>query len=96
LPLGTLCAQLVHSAGETGPTEPGTHAVVLSARNEKHLLKIEQRLTHYKIKYHSVREPDAPYNGELMAIGIFPTCDRKFLKPVTKRLRLLTETRRNK
>lgn len=82
-------AQLVHAAGETGPVEPGTHAVVLSAKNEDHLLKIEQQLTNYNIKHHSVREPDSPWNGALMAIGLFPS-DRKSVKPVTKKLKLLT------
>ena len=84
-----MAAQLVHAAGETGPTEPGTHAIVLSAKNEKHLLKIEFQLSGSKIKYHSVREPDSPWNGELMAIGLYPTSDRASFKPVTKRLKLL-------
>lgn len=93
LPLGTLAAQLVHAAGETGPVEPGTHAVVLSARNEEHLLKIEHQLSSYQIKHHNIREPDSPWNGELMAIGLYPISDRRLVKPITKKLRLLT--RRN-
>ena len=87
--MGVIAAQLVHAAGETGPTLPGTHAIVLSAKDEKHLLKIEHQLSRSKIKYHSVREPDSPWNGELMAIGLHPTSDRAMLKPITKRLRLL-------
>jgi hypothetical protein len=87
--LGTLAAQLVHAAGETGPAYSGTHAVVLSAKNEDHLLWIEQELIKNKIKHHSIREPDAPWNGQLMAIGLYPTSDRDSVKPVTKRLRLL-------
>ena len=91
--MGALAAQLVHAAGETGPTEPGTHAIVLSARDQEHLLKIEQQLKNYKIRHHSVREPDPPWNGELMAIGLYPTSDRSTLKPVTKKLKLLTTRR---
>lgn len=87
--MGTLTAQLVHAAGETGPAETGTHAVVLSARNKEHLLKIERQLVKNKIKHHSIREPDSPWNGEIMAIGLYPTSDRALVKPVTKRLRLL-------
>jgi len=68
---------------------PGTHVVVLSARDKKHLLKIERQLTNYQIKHHSIREPDSPWNGELMAIGLYPTSDRGSLKPVTKKLKLL-------
>ena len=89
LPLGTLTAQLVHAAGETGPSNPGTHAVVLSAKDEKHLLQIERQLTRLKIKHHSIREPDYPWNGEIMAIGLYPTSDRVLVKPVTKKLKLL-------
>jgi hypothetical protein len=87
--LGTLTAQLVHAAGETGPSEPGTHAVVLSAKNKNHLLKIERQLIKNNIKHHSIREPDAPWNGEIMAIGLYPTSDRASVKPITRRLRLL-------
>jgi len=92
--LGTLAAQLVHAAGETGPTVSGTHAIVLSAKNENHLIRIEKQLSGSKIKYHSVREPDSPWNGELMAIGLYPTSDRNTLKPVTKRLKLLTRRKK--
>lgn len=87
--MGTLAAQLVHAAGETGPVEPGTHAVVLSAKDEKHLLRIEHQLSRHQIKHHSIREPDSPWNGELMAIGLYPTSDRGSVKPITKKLRLL-------
>ena len=87
--MGTLTAQLVHAAGETGPSEPGTHAVVLSATDERHLLRIERQLIKQNIKHHSIREPDSPWNGEIMAIGLYPTSDRVSVKPVTKRLRLL-------
>ena len=89
LPLGVLASQLTHAAGETGPANPGTHAVVLSAKNKDHLLKIERQLIAHKIKHHSVREPDLPWNGEIMAIGLYPTSDRASVKPVTKRLKLL-------
>ena len=89
LPLGTIAAQLVHAAGETGPTEPGTHAVVLSAKDRNHLLAIEDQLINYNIKHHSIREPDHPWNGEIMAIGLYPTSDRALVRPVTKRLSLL-------
>lgn len=88
--MGTLAAQLVHAAGETGPSKPGTHAVVLSAKDEKHLLKIEHQLSRNKIKHHSIREPDSPWNGQLMAIGLYPISDRREAKPITKKLRLLS------
>jgi len=65
----------------------------LSARDENHLLKIEQQLSNYKIKHHSIREPDSPWNGALMAIGLYPTSDRRAVKPITKKLKLLQEAK---
>lgn len=87
--MGTLTAQLVHAAGETGPADPGTHAVVLSAKNERHLLRIERQLIRKNIKHHSIREPDYPWNGAIMAIGLYPSSDRASVRPVTKKLKLL-------
>ena len=89
LPLGVLSSHLVHASADTGPVDPGTHALVLSATAENNLLKIEQQLSRYQIKHHSIREPDSPWNGELMAIGLYPTSDRGSVKPITKKLRLL-------
>lgn len=93
LPLGVVCAQLVHAAGETGPTHPGTHAVVLAARDEAHLGQLAERLADLGIPHHRVHEPDAPWNGALMAVGLYPTTDRTRLKSVLGRLPLIKETR---
>ncbi len=91
LPIGVIAAQLVHAAGESVRSEvpEGTHAIVLAADNEPHLLQIEERLRFFSIPHRSIREPDAPWNGALMAIGITPTTDRKPLKKVTRKLKLL-------
>ena len=90
LPLGVLAAQLTHAAGESSERIPsGTYAVVLSADNESHILKIESKLVQLGIEHHAVREPDEPWNGALMAIGISPTKDRSMVRPVTRALRLL-------
>jgi peptidyl-tRNA hydrolase len=74
LPLGTVCAQIVHAAGESSPGNlpPHTHAVVLSVTNEDALLELEARLLAADVECYPIREPDAPWNGALMAIGLPP------------------------
>lgn len=84
LPLGVLAAQLVHSR-----VEHGTHAVVLAAKNELHLSQIEDSLRLFSIPHVAIREPDAPYFGALMAIGIAPTTNRNTFKIITRKLKLL-------
>ena len=84
-------AQLVHAAGESSPGQlpDGTTAVVLGAKGVAHLEHLERKLLRLDIPHQSIREPDAPWNGELMAIGILPVEDRELVKPVTAGLRLL-------
>jgi hypothetical protein len=91
LPLGVIAAQLVHAAGESAPGElaSGTHAIVLGVANEAALQEIEERLFHFNVPFHGIREPDFPWNGALMAIGIPPMVPTKQLRNVTKKLRLL-------
>lgn len=91
LPLGTLAAQLIHAAGESSPGELPSHtyAVALAARNEKHLEFLEEKLRRLAIPHVAIREPDAPWDGALMAIGICPVADRNQVKKVTSSLPLL-------
>lgn len=49
-----------------------TTAVILGARNEGRLMKLEQALIETNISHLAIREPDAPFNGALMAIGVEP------------------------
>ena len=91
LPLGALGAQLIHAAGESSPGDlpDGTFAIALAAKSLAHLEHLERKLLRLEIPHQSIREPDAPWNGELMAIGITPVEDRELVKPVTSGLRLL-------
>lgn len=91
LPRGVLAAQLIHAAGESSPGElpDGTHAVALEARSLEELQTIESKLKERGIPHQAIREPDAPWDGELMAIGIEPVEDRCVLKKVTSSLPLL-------
>lgn len=91
LPRGVLAAQLIHAAGESagGELPASTIAVALSARDEAQLLAIEQQLRRLAIPHRAIREPDPPWNGALMAIGIAPVRDRGAVSGVTGALGLL-------
>lgn len=79
-----MAAQLVHAAGESSPgnISEGTHAVVLSVKGEHKLLDLERKLIDLQIPHKAIREPDLPWDGQIMAIGLFPT----FKTPVVKKL----------
>lgn len=94
LPFGTLVAQTVHAAGETalpGGVPSGTRAVALAAKNEQHLLKIANRLRSRSIPFKIICEPDQPWDGAAMAIGLYPTQNRKSIKRALSRLPLIKE-----
>ena len=76
-------AQVVHAAGESAQNTsvpPTTHAVVLAVPDEKTLLEVEQKLLQAGIEISAIREPDAPWNGALMCIGIKPQTREKIRK----------------
>lgn len=60
----------------SGPDHDDTHVVVLSARDEAHLLDLEQRLLAVGYAHAAVREPDAPFFGAITAIGLPPAPKR--------------------
>jgi hypothetical protein len=90
LPRGVLAAQLIHAAGESSPggIPRGTHAVALAARDEQQLEALARRLAFEGIEHVAIREPDPPWNGALMAIGLAPTRKQKPIEAL-RRLRLL-------
>lgn len=98
LPIGVQAAQIIHAAGESceGPLPSGTYAVALGCRNEDHLLEKAQLLWDSEIPHKVINEPDEPYHGEAMAIGLFPTTDRDRIKKCTSDLPLLGKPRRPK
>ncbi len=91
LPRGVLAAQLIHAAGESSRAvlPPHTFAIALAARDEAHLVSLEHELQRLAIPHCAIREPDPPWNGALMAIGIVPVVDRDSVKRVTGSLKLL-------
>lgn len=74
IPLGSQAAQLIHAAGDSsfGNLPSDTHAVALHARDQPELLRIHEKLTAAGIQHKLVREPDPPFNGEAVAIGVVP------------------------
>lgn len=92
LPIGDLAAQTIHAAGESARQAPdlpeGTHAVALAARDEDQLLALERALVSAAIPHRAIREPDAPFNGALLAIGIAPS-PRALVRPFVKKFPLV-------
>lgn len=92
LPIGNLCAQLLHAAGESSPGNlpSGTYAVALAAKNEAKLLALERKLLEHGVAHVSIREPDL--SDSLTAIGFPPTTDRKSLRKFLAQFPLIGET----
>jgi peptidyl-tRNA hydrolase len=100
--LGTTAAQVTHAAGESFAAftrdshkrlgrhiEPaGTIAVVLGVPSESALRAWEKKLLRYRVQHVAIREPDAPWNGQLMAIGLWPV-ERRPTFTLLRRLKLL-------
>lgn len=88
--MGQKAAQLIHAAGESAALNPpssGTYAVALEATHSQ-LMALEHELTLRQIKFVPIREPDAPFLGELVAIGIAPQA-RTNLRKVLGSFRLI-------
>lgn len=91
MPLGVFAAQLAHAANESidNKLPDDTHVVILAARSERHLLCIEEELKLHNIKHKSIREPWAPWNGQLMSIGLSPVRNREAISKVLGKLPLV-------
>ena len=75
VPWGVQAAMIVHAAGESaGGLEAGTHAVALHA-SPGELAALEQALAERGVPHAAIREPDPPWCGALMAIGLMPGRD---------------------
>lgn len=57
---------------------------------------IERQLQKIGIPHLAIREPDAPYNGALTAIGLVPVADRSRVKPVLAKLDLFGDVAQRK
>ena len=87
---GVQAAQMIHAAGESCEgLKKGTHAIALHVRDEEHLYEVRAKLWKHEIPHVTIYEDDHPYDGQAMAIGIFPTSDRERVRHVTSSLPLL-------
>lgn len=90
LPTGVQAAQLVHAAGESSPGKlpPHTFAFALVVKDEAELKELGWQLFKNGVPHRSIYEPDAPWNGQMMAIGVVPG-PRPFLRKFFSKLPLL-------
>jgi len=74
LPAGILAANIVHAAGESSPGNlpSGTHAIVLTVPDEPALRAMRARLELAQVAHVACEEPDPPYHGALMSLGLTP------------------------
>lgn len=64
----------MHAAGESAPgwLPSGTYAVVLAVPTERAIVQLADRLRLAGVPFVSIFEPDAPFDGALMALGLAP------------------------
>jgi len=84
-------AQTVHAVGESlsVPHPDGTYAIVLAVPDIRGLLDVRDALVVAGIPHKLICEPDAPFNGAPMAVGLAPSRDRRAIRRVLGRLPLL-------
>jgi len=68
---------------------PVVYAIALAAPSELALEQLAAELDDAGLRHRCVKEPDSPWDGALMAIGICPTPDKKLLRRFTGKLPLL-------
>jgi len=71
-------------------TRANTHVVVLSA-TLAHLHKLKTKLSLAKVPHVAFHEPDLPWDGELMSIGVYPVENRRMVQRFLKGIKLLGE-----
>lgn len=90
IPLGVAAAMIVHAAGESAafnPPTPGTFAVVLGVDSAAALEAVDAQLAQHGVSRIMIREPDPPWNGQPMSIGVTPIA-RENVRGVLRHLRL--------
>lgn len=91
LPHGLQVAENTHAAGESARLAQNlpadTHAVALQVPTEAALLELGQALDSFQIPHVKIYENDAPYENQLMAIGVVPAPRTPQLRKLTARLK---------
>lgn len=83
LPIEHQLVQIVHAVGESileAPVPPTTRAVLLHADSEGELRELSETLTTKGLAHVLICEPDPPYNGAAVAIGVAPSNKRNQLR----------------
>lgn len=90
LPRGIQAANIIHASGESSPgnLSPGTHAVCLVVPDEQALRGVATKLEAHACRFAPIVETDAPFDGQLMAIGCVPA-GKEVLKRALSALPLL-------
>jgi hypothetical protein len=89
LPKGFLAAQVAHAAGSYGRHPEGTYVVVLGVEDQAALEALGSELERSGVGITRVHEPDAPWNGQLTAIGCELVTDRATVRKVVSSIPLL-------
>lgn len=82
-------AQIAHAAGAFGRHPPETHVVILAVPGEAALKALASKMASAGIEHRLVDEPDAPWDGQAMAIGCGILQDRSRVRKVVSQLPLL-------
>lgn len=69
--------------------------MALGVPDERALVRLEAQLAAEQISAVAIREPDPPWNGQLMAIGVRPQLDGSWRRGALKRLQLIRSTQEN-
>lgn len=80
---------MAHAAGSYGKHPEGTYVVVLGVKDEAALAALAGKLESSGIEHTQVREPDAPWCGQLTSIGCSLVVDRSVVRKVVSSLPLL-------
>ena len=90
LPIGVLAAQVAHAAARSGPHDERDHVVILAVADEVELATVASSLAEVAVDHVQIFEPDPPWCGSLMAIGVRPMVRLSPIRALA-RLRLLTQ-----
>lgn len=85
---------IAHAAGESvieAPIPSTTRAVLLHVQNEKELLEYATLMEQKQIPHVLIREPDEPYSGATMALGLAPSTRRNTLRRLFYHLELVKD-----
>lgn len=89
---GVCAVQAAHAGGESVlgvPATGDTRVVALMAERSEDLESLSVTLTDAGIHHAVIREPDAPYNGAAVAVGVVPVIDRQVVRPHVAHFKVL-------